>query len=129
MSITVRKGSRLYGLEQRNALELYLLAFAITTGLATFLRPARDGLPGWIQLIWAGVLIGGGLVSLLGMLWHDSVTGILINRAGLIVTGTGAIAYSIPIWFVSGLYATVVTLGFGVAAYARAGQITQQLRR
>lgn len=127
MSVTVRKGSRLYGIEQRNALEVFLLTFVILTGLVALFRPFREAVPAFLQVAWNATLILGGATSLVGMFWHEAITGILITRAGLIVTGTMAYLYAIPIWWVGGPYATMVVAIFGIAAHTRAWQISRQL--
>jgi hypothetical protein len=88
-------------------------------------------LPYWLLVVWAAMLVVGGAIGLVGRLyalWQ-------VERAGLAVIGSAAIAYGLAIVFeggLRGLVAASIDLSIGAAfliRYRMLGQAVKQVTR
>lgn len=126
----MRRGDVLVPLD-RNPLEVYLLALAVTSGLSGLVAGGADvpvGSPGWLTWLWYGLLVAGGTVGIVGAWWRDAITAVLIVRAALIPVGAGAYLYALSTARSAGWLSAAMVAGFGVAAHLRAAQISRHLR-
>lgn len=111
-----------------NAIEYWLLIGAILQG-GTFLlglstpRTLETALGHHLSYIWAGFLVVGGLLALLG---YSSIG---LYKVGLALCATGAGTYGVALALngATGLVAAVLNLSFAVACALRIRQISRQL--
>lgn len=119
-----------------NPFELYLLAVCAIQGVAVLLRVVRPASietalspPAGLRVMWAILLIVGGVAGTAGLLWADPFTGVEIKRIGLIAAGFGTLAYGAALiafgpqgWFAAGF-----NLAFAAACAVRTIQVTSRL--
>jgi hypothetical protein len=122
-----------------NPFETYMLLAAVVQGCAVASGYARspsieialDGRP-ILRWVWAALLAAGGMIALAGLYWRgDPFNGVEIKRAGLIMVGFGAVIYGAAALLVgpTGTVAGLSAVGFAVACFDRAWQVTDLLRR
>lgn len=105
------------------------LVFGITTS-----RSVVSQTPEWAWRTWGVLLLIGGLMGLVGMFWPRlRITGLLIERTGLVFVGLAALVFSGVLAVTVGLpdsgFAAGVTAAFGGAALWQAWRIAKALRR
>ena len=101
-------------LTDRHPFEVYLITFAFVSSApgalgVTGIPPSINALlPGWSGRAWViGLTVGCGLV-LAGLAWKRppfprvSVTGLLLERLGLIVVGISSLFYAVAAWRLTG---------------------------
>jgi hypothetical protein len=73
--------------------------------------------------IWGAFLFAGGFLSLLGAYWpKDPITGMLIERSGLVALGGSSLIWSvIVVWRIhlNGLFSALLTFGLFLACLAQ----------
>jgi hypothetical protein len=124
------------GLADRNPFEAFLLLAAAVQGAAALLRIAQptsiaQALPPSLRVIWAILLLIGGLFTLTGLGWPgDPFTAVEIKRVGLIAAGSGAVVYGMAASLLGapGVAVSVYNLAFAAACYWRTVQLTIRLR-
>lgn len=82
------------------------------------------------RTIWASLLAGGAVIALLGMIWRNRATGLVIEQVGLVATGGATLVYAAAILASvgkGGAVATINLFSFGAAALWRWWQIQRQL--
>jgi hypothetical protein len=134
----------------RNPFELFVLAFSLVvcTPLLGGAPPpgSTTALLGHaLVLWWAGILVFGCAVALVGIWWtwwrwlrrwlhrwHPrATTGLLIEMVGLVAVGVGDVIYAIAainVGYGRGLVAGGIVLGFGLACWWRAWLIRRWVR-
>lgn len=119
-----------------NPFELYLLAVCAIQGIAVLARIARPTSietaltpPAGLRIIWAALLIVGGVAGVAGLLWTDPFTGIEVKRIGLIAAGFGTLAYGVALlaFGPQGWFAAAFNLAFTIACITRTIQVTRRL--
>jgi hypothetical protein len=131
----------------RNPWAVYLLALCVVSGGLALAATAAGHptepaaiaavVPEWARLVWYGLLVGGGSVSLIGVWWPhqriaDLVTGLLWERRGAFGLTLGALLYGLALLFLDGWTSKisgVVTVGFAVAGAWRVRDIARDLSR
>lgn len=89
-------------------------------------------LPGWVRLLWYGLLAAGGVLGLVGCWLPDQVTGLLLERVALLVGTAAILMWILAIWWFAGPPGFGGLAFFGLWAGAngwRAWQITGDLAR
>jgi hypothetical protein len=119
----------------RQPFEIALLAVAALSGATGLLIPGAGSrtinelFPG-TALIFHGVLLLAALVSGAGLVLNPP-TAPLVERVGMLILAGSFLAYGVGVFVSSTASSTggIVISGFGLAALARAVQITRDLRR
>ena len=130
-------------LTDRHPFEVYLISFAFVSSAPgalgfTGIPPSIAALlPGWSGRAWVvGLSLGCGLV-LAGLMWKRppfprvSVTGLLLERLGLIIVGISTLFYAAAAWRLTGAAALIpigIILGFGLACFIQARRISRVLK-
>lgn len=126
---------------QKNPHQVFLLVFSLVSA-APLMWNGQSGVPAMDRALndlavqaWGGCLLFGSIMALVGQWWRGHTwNGLVIERSGLGLVGTGAIIYSMVIWFsasnVSGgpRFAAAITMAYGLDCLWRCGQITRRLR-
>jgi hypothetical protein len=115
-----------------------MLIAASVVGLSRVLVPSpgslERALPDYLVVTWYVLLVMGSVACLLGIFWRTAVTGLLIERAGMIFLCAAGLIYSIALLAVGGgraIPASSFVVGFGLASALRAldiGRILVQIR-
>lgn len=111
----------------RSPWQLYLLFLITISGLALMLgiskNPITDSMGHPYTNIWGFFLTVGGLLSLVGIYWpKDPVTGMLVERTGLVALGGASFIWSVlVVWKVhlNGLLSATLTFGLFLASCAQ----------
>ena len=111
----------------RSPFQLYLLALitlsgiAILTGLSN--SPITQAMGSPEKYIWGSFLFVGGFFCLLGIYWpKDPITGMLIERTGLVALGGACLIWSVLVlWRVqwTGLFSATLTFALFLACLAQ----------
>lgn len=117
-----------------NPFEAYLLGAAVVQGAVVLIGWARPtsielALPLLLRILWAGLLLTGGAVALLGLYWPNPLTGIEIKRPGLVAVGTATLTYGIALVPLgpAGLVAATANVAFALACGVRVWQVTRRV--
>jgi hypothetical protein len=78
-------------------------------------------LPDLLVLVWYTFLLFSSAISLTGVFWRETTTGLLIERAGLFGIGAACLVYAIALITVGGV-AAIAAAGF-VLAYSGAALV------
>lgn len=121
----------------RNPFELFMLSWCVVAGIGSLASPGPPqtliaALPDWVVTGWAIILIACGATALIGVMLRSPSWGLLLERSALIPLAGAAFGYVIALWAVNGdrAFAFCVIVGaFGLAAAARAAQISWDVRR
>lgn len=111
----------------RSPWQLYLLIMITASGAALMLdisqNAVTDAMGHPYTSVWGFFLTIGGFLSLLGIYWpKDPITGMLIERTGLVALGGASLIWSVlVIWRVhlNGLFSATLTLGLFLASCAQ----------
>lgn len=122
---------------RRAADPVALMFFATLSGAIQLVKDApapsiEDQLGYVFGLFWAGSLLIGGLVSLVGLFLKDENLGLLVERAGRIVLGSGALIYAVVLIYqnhVKAAAAVAFFAAFALACAYRVIHITLWLRQ
>lgn len=103
---------------------------ALLTGAA---RPTsiEQALPMALRVVWATLLLLGGVAVLLGLYWPGSpMTGIEIKRPGLVAAGGAALAYGLALlpFGAAGMVVAITNVSFALACAVRVWQVTRRVR-
>jgi hypothetical protein len=118
----------------RHPFELYILYLAFLTGLPVLIGLApRPGsinavMPAWMAFGWSAGLVGGALVTLLGVYWKERATGLIAEQLGLALVGVMSLAYSICVLYVAGMNSAIpaaIIAGFGISCIRRYFQLQE----
>jgi len=124
-------------ISDRHPFELYLLVLSLMSSLPAAIGAAPAPASIRIQLdpglarVWACSLALGALVALLGLAWKRpkvglSITALLLEQVGLVITGVATIYYAIVALSTIGASALTpvgTVLAFGLASFAQAEKI------
>lgn len=116
----------------------YLLLYAI--GQAPAPRAIESTLPWWLRTAWLIMLFLGPSVVLVGTFWKSSnlsglVTGMLIQKRGLLVTAAATLAYTVAVisyaagtgLLMQAMLTVCVNIGFTAACWVRHRHISRDL--
>lgn len=120
----------------RSPFVVFLLAGSILSGLATLsgvAEPAslQRAVSPVVLVAWSVGLVGGGVITLAG-LFIEPITGLLVERLGLLPLVGGGAAYSVALLASNGrtgIVAAAWVASFTAAGLARVVQITRDVRR
>lgn len=120
-----------------NPFEAFLLAVIALQGflvLAGLSKPASivSLLPNTFRIIWALLMLVGGVTSLAGLYWPGTpFTGCEVKRVGLIASGFGALAYGVALLSLgsSAWVAASTSFFFASACVVRHWQVGRALRQ
>ena len=126
--------------QNRSPWQLYLLALITISGIAFLTdlskNPITDAMGQPYTHIWGFFLAIGGFLCLLGIHWpkksKNPVTGMLIERTGLVALGGASLIWSVlVIWRVhmSGLFSATLTFGLFLASIAQWFWINSNVNR
>lgn len=120
-----------------NPFETYLLVASFIQGIlvalgighSAALEAAFSGSP-WLRWTWAALGTLGATTALLGLYWRgDPFTAVEVKRVGLIVTGFGALIYSVSLWLSQPIpIAGLPAVAFAVACFVRTWQVSRLLK-
>lgn len=122
----------------RHPFETYLLALALVSGIPLMFGRANSAsvaatLPDALVVVWGTMLVVGSGTALVGTYWRGSLlTGVVLERTGLVGVGGAAIVYSLATVLAVGIGATFsacLTVGFGLACFAQAHRISRRINR
>lgn len=119
-----------------NPYELYFYLAQVLLGGGVLLgvynsSTIERALPPGLQLAWASFLVLGGVLALRGYSWTGSaITALRVWRSGVMLAGSAALIYGLVAVSLApktgpGVY--VPNIGFGVASYWRALQLSRVL--
>lgn len=123
--------------QNRSPWQLYLLFLISISGSALMLgisqNSVTDSMGHPYTNIWGFFLTIGGLLSLLGIYWpKDPVTGMLVERTGLVALGGASFIWSVlVIWrlHLNGLLSATLTFGLFLASCAQWYWINKNVNR
>lgn len=114
------------GTEGRNPFEVLILVWAIIGGASrlvgmNFGNETVVHLPDWVVTVWYMLLCIGGLVGLVGVWIRETLTSLLVERAGMLFLGPVGVAYSLALLIAGGdgIALAVSTFMFAVTAIGR----------
>lgn len=121
----------------RNSFEIFLLASCVLSGTTSLFGDAEPStlqraLDAWMVVAWALLLTLGGGAGLFGIALRSASWGLLVERIGMYLLAGASLAYGIAVIVANGkaaLFAGLFTIAFGLAAVARAIQITRTVRQ
>lgn len=121
----------------RHPFETYLLSLAAVSGIPLLFGEPNSAsieatLPPLLVNGWGAMLMLGSLLALTGLYWRGrSITGLVLERAGLVGVGGASLVYGAATMIAaggwSGLFATCVVGGFGLACFAQARRISVRI--
>lgn len=119
-----------------NPFEAYLFVACVLQGFAVLVGAARPtsmemALPLLFRVVWAGLLLVGGIAVLTGLYWPGSpLTGVEIKRPGLVAVGGAALAYGVALipFGATGLVVAIANVAFALACAVRVRQVTRRVR-
>lgn len=110
----------------RSPFQLYLLGLITVAGLLISVGLSDNPIyaaMGWYSVVWGIFLTAGGFLSLLGIYWpRNPITGMLIERSGLVALGGASLIWSIlVVWRVQldGVISAFLTLALFLACRAQ----------
>lgn len=126
------------GTEGRNPFEQLMLVWSVLTVLTVFATPTpgsiTEYLPSWVVTACYILLCIGGLVGLVGVWLGNQILSLLVERAGMLITGSSATFYAVAIFTqVShtprAIPAGTIVLFFALASFWRGYRVQYYLRR
>lgn len=121
----------------RSPFQLYLVGlvllggFGIATSISRNMITQAMGEP--YDTIWGWCLVLGGSSILLGVYWpKDQITGLIIERSGLVLLGGACLIWSVMVvWktHTNGLFSAVLTFGLFLACLAQWRWINKGVNR
>lgn len=117
----------------RHPFETYLLALAAVSGIPLVFGKPNSGsmaetLPVAVSVAWGVILLAGSLMALAGTYWRGRrITGLVLERAGLVGVGGAALVFAFVAVLANGLdaaFSACITAGFGAACFAQARRIS-----
>ncbi len=120
----------------RHPFETYLLATATVSGLPLVIGRVNSAsistaLPGELVIAWGTMLVVGSAMALVGTYWRGRrITGLVLERAGLVGVGGAALVYACVALLAVGLdaaFSACITAGFGAACFAQAHRISVRI--
>lgn len=119
----------------RHPFQVWALFAFVVGGMGVLLGPAPESVnalvPGLARIVWALVLLAGGLLGLVSEVIRDRVLGLILERAALVGVGCTALAYALAVFTVAGwggFAAGVLIASVGWASLVRARDVTRTLR-
>lgn len=121
----------------RSPFQLYLVGLVLVGGLGIVTNTSNNAITQAMgepyATIWGLFLTLGGILILLGIYWpKDAITGLIIERAGLVALGGASLIWSIlVVWRVhlNGLFSALLTFGLFLACLAQWWWIDQNVNR
>ena len=117
----------IFSRNNRSPFQLYLLGLitvsglAIITGISNSTITKAMGSP--YSVIWGLFLFVGGFLCLLGIYWpRQPLTGMLIERSGLVALGGACLIWSILVYWkvhTAGLFSSLLTFALFLACLAQ----------
>lgn len=118
----------------RSPLQIFLLILCVFSGLLIMTNHSESqvihsmGEP-WSTL-WGAFLLLGSLIALLGIYWKNQITGMLIERSGIVLLGGASLIWPILVlskigW--AGIIAAIFTLGFSAACVWQVAYINHHM--
>lgn len=111
----------------RSPFQIYLISLVLIGGIGIITNTSQNtvtqamGEP--YATIWGIFLTLGGLLILLGVYWpREAITGLIIERSGLVLLGGACFIWSILlIWRIhtNGLFSALLTFGLSLACLAQ----------
>jgi hypothetical protein len=119
-----------------NPFEAYMFAACVVQGAALLTGAARptsieQALPLQLRVVWATLLLLGGVAVLVGLYWPGSpMTGVEIKRPGLVAVGGAALAYGLALlpFGAAGMVVAIANVSFALACAVRVWQVTRRVR-
>ena len=121
----------------RSPFQLYLILLVTVAGIPLMLGASTNNITDAMghpeSNIWGGALLLGGLLILVGVYWPKNlITGMLIERTGLVGLGGACLIWSVlVVWRVhsNGLWSAALTFGLFVACLAQWRWINKRVNR
>lgn len=112
-----------------------LVGLPLASGLAPSPTSVNALLPSVLRVIWGMSLTLGGGLTLSGILWRHIdasrfISGLYVERAGLVMLGTSAAVFVIVIWFYAGaptLFVAAIYGAFIAACISRTKSIGMEI--
>lgn len=119
----------------RHPFQVWALFAFVVGGVGVLLGPSPTSVdalvPAPARILWALVLLTGGLLGLVSEVIRDRVLGLILERAALVGVGCTALAYALAILAIAGwggFAAGVLIASVGWASLVRARDVTRTLR-
>lgn len=118
----------------RHPFQFWVMFGLILSGASNFFIPGsevlRQGLDPFSHKVWAGTLMIGAIVTLISAWWKDRITGLLLERIGLVSIGISCPVYAaIVLTQVPGIATSAIVMAtVGIASIWRAVHVTRELR-
>jgi len=118
----------------RSPLQTFLLALCLVSGILIATGVSRNpvtkemGEP-WAT-IWGFSLCVGAAVALIGAFWKNRITGMLIERSGILLLGLASLLWPILVTSnvgLDGLYSSTITLIFSIACFFQVRYINKHI--
>lgn len=104
-------------------------------------NPVQQALPNWLIVAWSALLVVGPGLTLVGTYWASQtfeqiITGLLIQRRGLFVTGIAALIYSFLLLVyatqqnvvVQALLTGTITVAYAASCFWRQHNINRDIK-
>ena len=116
--------------------ELFTLGLCVLAGLPLLFGDARPGSIAELLTdvqgdLWGGMLVFGAFTCLTGIFWPNRITGIVLEQVGLVAVGLASLFYAVVVLVsvgLTGAYATLYVVGFGLSCLWRYFQLLNYLR-
>lgn len=118
----------------RSPLQTFLLGLCAVTGILIAADISRNRITKEMGEPWATIwglsLFVGAMIAIAGTVWRNKITGMLIERSGIMLLGLASLIWPISIIWVTGidaLYSAVVTLIFSVSCFFQVRYINKHI--
>lgn len=121
----------------RSPFQLYLISLVTLAGIGIMLNLSNnaimDAMGEPYATVWGIFLTLGGALILLGVYWpKEAITGLVIERSGLVALGGACFIWSVlVVWKVhtNGLFSALLTFGLALACVAQWRWINKSVNR
>lgn len=118
----------------RSPLQVFLLCLCVITGILITANISRNPVTREMGEPWATVwglsLCVGASVALTGSFWKNKITGMLIERSGILLLGAVSLIWPILVIYVTGfngLFSSVATLFFSISCFFQVRYINKHI--
>lgn len=119
----------------RHPFQFWVLAACNLAGWVTLIKDPdtllAQSVPHLIYALWGLLLVMSSSIGLISAWWPDRITGLLLERAGLLALGVGAAAYGSLLLHLVGWRAGLagpMTVGIGIASLWRVVHVNREIK-
>lgn len=118
----------------RSPLQIFLLSLVLVTGLLIAFGISRNAVTKDMGEPWAtawGIFLSiGAVVSLIGAFWKNKITGMLIERSGILLLGLTSVIWpvaTVAVTGLNGLYSSTITMIFAGSCFFQVKYINEHI--